>query len=115
MADSICALAANDWARERLYQAGVIQSVAELLDFQQLEVSVRCLMVLGMLLPSSPAAAQQLADNAAAVQQLMALLKQNEDMDCKIIARDILGVLLRNEELRSRVEAAVRQPTQVAA
>lgn len=95
--------------------AGVVQSAAELLNVQQLEVSVRLLMVLGMLLPSNPAAAQQLADNPAGLQQLMELLKQGEDMDCKIIARDILGVLMKDESLRKKVEMAVRHAAQAAA
>lgn len=104
-------------------------------------------MVLGMLLPSSPAAQQELAADAAALQQLMELLKQQEDMDCKasrlsllhmhaqrasacasvaaergvrglqccvgvlllqIIAKDLLGLLMKDEALRGQVEAAVR-------
>lgn len=98
-----------------VFVAGVVQSVAELLNVQQLEVSVRCLMVLGMLLPSNTAAAEQLAGNPAALHQLMELLKQGEDMDCKIIARDILGVLMKEEGLRVKVEAAIRQAAQGAA
>lgn len=86
-----------------------MQSAAELLDVQQLEVSVRCLMVLGMLLPRNATAAQQLAYNAKALRQLLALLKQGEDMDCKIIARDVLGVLMKQEGLRSKIEVAIRQ------
>jgi hypothetical protein len=86
-----------------------------MLDVRQLEVSVRCLMVLGMLLPTSPDAQQQLADNAAALQQLMELLKQNEDADCKVIARDVLGLLLKAEGLRGKVEAAIRQQAEAAA
>jgi hypothetical protein len=86
-----------------------------MLDVRQLEVSVRCLMVLGMLLSSSPVAQQQVADDAAALQQLMELLKQNEDADCKVIARDVLGVLMRDEGLRGKVEAAIRQQAEAAA
>lgn len=67
--------------------AGVVASAAELLDVRQVETSVRCLMVLGMLCPHSPAAQQQLASNAQALQQLLALLKQQEDMDAKLISR----------------------------
>jgi hypothetical protein len=72
-------------------------------------------MVLGMLLSSSPDAQQQLADDAAALQQLMELLKQNEDADCKVIARDVLGVLMRDEGLRGKVEAAIRQQAEAGA
>ncbi len=84
-------------------------AVARLLNVQLLEVSVRCLMVLGMVLSSNAEAQQQLADNATALQQLMALLKQNEDMDCKILAKDVLGILMKDEEHRCMVEAAIRQ------
>lgn len=76
---------------------------------------MRCLMVLGMLLPSSTDAQQQLADNAPALLQLLALLKQSEDADCKVIARDVLGLLMRDEALRGKVEAAIRQQAEAAA
>jgi hypothetical protein len=95
--------------------AGVVTAASGLLDVQHLEVSVRCLMVLGMLLPARAAAQQQLADDAAALQQLMALLKQGEDADCKVIARDVLGLLMRDEALRGKVEAAIRQQAEAAA
>lgn len=67
--------------------AGVVASAAELLDVSQVETSVRCLMVLGMLCPHSPVAQRQLASNAQALQQLLALLKQQEDMDAKLVSR----------------------------
>jgi hypothetical protein len=50
--------------------AGVVASAAELLDASQLETSVRCLMVLAMLLTGSTAARQQLAASPAALQQV---------------------------------------------
>lgn len=95
--------------------AGAVTAASGLLNVQQLEVSVRCLMVLGMLLPSSTDAQQQLADNAPALLQLLALLKQSEDADCKVIARDVLGLLMRDEALRGKVEAAIRQQAEAAA
>lgn len=95
--------------------AGAATAARGLLNMQQLEVSVRCLMVLGMLLSSSADAQQQLADDAAALQQLMELVKQNEDADCKVIARDVLGLLMREEGLRRKVEAAIRQQAEAAA
>eukprot|EP00878_Enallax_costatus_P004742 GHUV01004991.1.p1 GENE.GHUV01004991.1~~GHUV01004991.1.p1 ORF type:complete len:283 (+),score=82.35 GHUV01004991.1:334-1182(+) len=110
VADCLCALAAHEWTRQQLIEAGAVQSAAELLNVQQLEVSVRALMVLGMLLPRNTAAGQQLADNGAALRQLMELMKQGQDMDCKVIARDTLGVLMKDEGLRSKVEAAIREP-----
>jgi len=88
---------------------GVVLSAAEMLDAGQLETSVRCLMVLGILLPGNAAAQQQLAGNAAALQQLLKLLKQQEDMDCKVIARDVLALLMRDEALKGEIEAAIRQ------
>lgn len=96
--------------------AGVVVSAAELLSLDHLEVSVRCLMVLGMLLSGEgawvAAGRQQLAAHPAALQQLLALLKQSDDMDCKVIARDLLGLLHRDEELRPQLEAALRQSQQ---
>jgi hypothetical protein len=62
-----------------------------------------------MLLPSSPAAQQQLAGDAAALQQLLKLLKQQEDMDAKIISRDLVGLLMRDEGLKGQIEAAIRE------
>lgn len=66
-------------------------------------------MVLGILLSGNAAAQQQLAANAAALQQLLKLLKQQEDMDCKIIARDVLALLMRDEALKGQIEAAIRR------
>lgn len=66
-------------------------------------------MVLGMLLPHNPPAQQQLAANPAALQQLLKLLKQQEDMDAKLISRDLVQILLRDEALKGQVEAAIRQ------
>lgn len=89
--------------------AGVVKSAAELLSINQLETSVRCLMVLGMLLPSSPAAQQQLAGDAAALQQLLKLLKQQEDLDAKIISRDLVRLLMHDDGLKGQIEAAIRE------
>lgn len=89
--------------------AGVVKSAAELLSINQLETSVRCLMVLGMLLPSSPAAQQQLAGDAAALQQLLKLLRQQDDMDAKVISRDLVRILMQDEGLKGQIEAALRE------
>eukprot|EP00775_Hariotina_reticulata_P005440 gene5442-5673_t len=82
--DSLCALAASRDTREHLIAAGVVPLVARLLTAEHLEVSVRSLMVLGMLCSSNHTAQQQLAEEEAALQQLILLLKQQEDMDCKV-------------------------------
>ncbi|WIA38506.1 hypothetical protein OEZ86_001828 [Tetradesmus obliquus] len=113
VADCLCALASQDWAKQGLRAAGAVTAASGLLNVQQLEVSVRCLMVLGMLLPSSTDAQQQLADNAPALLQLLALLKQSEDADCKVIARDVLGLLMRDEALRGK-RYILQQPTLTA-
>jgi hypothetical protein len=89
--------------------AGVVTAAAELLDATQIETSVRCLMVLGMLLPHNPPAQQQLAANPAALYQLLKLLKQQEDMDAKVISRDLVRILMQDEGLKGQVEAAIRQ------
>jgi hypothetical protein len=62
----------------------VVPLVANLLTVEHLEISVRSLMVLGMLCCGSQTAQQQLAEEAGALQELLALLKQQEDMDCKV-------------------------------
>lgn len=92
-----------------MHAAGVVTSAAELLDVTQIETSVRCLMVLGMLLPHSPSAQQQLANNPTALQQLLKLLKQQEDVDAKIISRDLVRILMQDEGMKGQVEAAIRQ------
>lgn len=66
-------------------------------------------MVLGMLLPHNPPAQQQLAANPAALYQLLKLLKQQEDMDAKVISRDLVRILMQDEGLKGQVEAAIRQ------
>eukprot|EP00882_Tetradesmus_deserticola_P016685 GHRQ01017834.1.p2 GENE.GHRQ01017834.1~~GHRQ01017834.1.p2 ORF type:complete len:145 (+),score=68.12 GHRQ01017834.1:952-1386(+) len=114
VADCLCALASNNWAKQQLCTAGGVTAASSMLDVRLLEVSVRCLMVLGMLLPSSTDAQQRLADDVAALQRLMELLKQNEDADCKVIARDVLGLLMREGGLRKKVEAAIRQHAEAA-
>jgi hypothetical protein len=107
--DGLCALASHGEAREQLVDAGAVPAVAGLLDAQHLEVSVRCLLVLGMLLTHDAAARQQLANDRAALQQLLALLKQQDDADARVIARDLLALLVRDEELKPAVEAAMRE------
>jgi hypothetical protein len=89
-----------------------VAAVAGLLDAQHLEVSVRCLLVLAMLLTHDATARQQLASDSGALQQLLALLKQQQDADCKVIARDLLALLTRDEELKPSVEAAMRESMQ---
>lgn len=83
-------------------------AVAELLQPTQLEVSVRCLLVLAMLLTHDARGRQQLASSSTALRALLALLKQQQDMDCKTIARDLLALLMRDEDLKPAVEAAMR-------
>jgi hypothetical protein len=41
--------------------------------------------------------------------QVFALMRQQEDADAKIIARDIVRLLLQDDELKAQVEAAVRE------
>lgn len=69
-------------------------------------------MVLGMLMSNNSTAQQQLADNTAALQQLMKLLKQQEDMDAKLIARDLVQILMQDEGHRQQVEAALREASE---
>lgn len=79
----------------------------------QREVSVRCLLLLGMLLPESEEARAALAADGAAMTALLALLRQTEDADCRAIARDVLALLLRDAALRPAVEAAMRSSSSI--
>lgn len=84
-------------------------SALELLNVDHMETSVRCLLLLGMLLPSSSVAKQQLAGDAQALQQVLQLLKQQDDLDAKLLARDVIRLLLVDEAHKDKVEAAIRQ------
>jgi hypothetical protein len=72
-------------------------------------------MALGMLLPADSAAPQQLLEAPGAVRQLLLLLKQSDDMDCKVIARDLLGLLTQDPSRKAAVEEVVRQQLQAPA
>ena len=89
--------------------AGAVAAAAKLLQASELEVVVRSLVCLGMLLPGSPVAQQQLLQAEGAVAVLLQLMRQSEDMDCRIIARDLVGILTQEPEMKAQVEAVVRQ------
>eukprot|EP00877_Chromochloris_zofingiensis_P005296 jgi/Chrzof1/14768/Cz09g15140.t1 len=92
--------------------AGATNATAALLATPDNAVRVRALLCLGMLLPSCDTAQRlQFIQQPAAVAHLMAMLRQKEDKDCQIIARDVLGLLSKSPELKSQLENSVRQHT----
>jgi hypothetical protein len=96
--------------------AGAVAASAQLLvRSKDMDVCVRGLMALGMLLPADSAAPQQLLEAPGALQQLLMMLKQSEDMDCRVIARDLLGVLTQDPGRKAAVEQFVRQQLQARA
>lgn len=96
--------------------AGAVAASAQLLTrSKDMDVCVRGLMALGMLLPADSAAPQQLLEAPGAVRQLLLLLKQSDDMDCKVIARDLLGLLTQDPSRKAAVEEVVRQQLQAPA
>ncbi|KAF8061952.1 hypothetical protein HT031_004212 [Scenedesmus sp. PABB004] len=114
VADGLCALASHEAARDALCGAGAVPAAAALLAQRgdlgppQLEVCARALLVLGMLLPGRPPAAAQLAAAPGALRALLALLRQGGDVDCRVLARDVLGQLLKDDALKPAVEAELR-------
>jgi len=66
-------------------------------------------MVLGMLCCGSQTAQQQLAEEAGALQELLALLKQQEDMDCKVGGDSIVVLTSRACQPAMLCHAAIHQ------
>mmetsp|Transcript_26430 Transcript_26430/g.57654 ORF Transcript_26430/g.57654 Transcript_26430/m.57654 type:complete len:292 (-) Transcript_26430:130-1005(-) len=113
-ADAVCQLASYEGAtREALSAAGAVERMAGLLATDSHEVRVRALMALGMLLPGSDANQQALASNTEAVCNIMACTQQDEDMDVKVIARDLFVGLAQN--CKEAVAAALRAGQAAAA
>lgn len=131
-ADAMCQLASYEALRPALLQASAVQALAALLQAQQqeqqqepqpaeegqqqqerqpgrsYEVSVRALMALGMLLAGSPEAQEDLAQSAGAVGALLALVRQQDDADCRSVARDLLGLLEGNPTAKEHMVTALR-------
>lgn len=87
---------------------GVVPILAALLSSPSMEVTVRSLVCLGMVVPPSSTAQEQLVDEEGAVLQLVSLMRQQDDLDCRIIARDLMGVITKDEKLRVRVQEKLR-------
>ncbi|GBF92831.1 hypothetical protein Rsub_05450 [Raphidocelis subcapitata] len=113
--DALCATAsaADAAGRAALRAAGAVPAAAAVVAASgEAEALVRALMLLGMLAGSSAEARAELvgAAEGRAVVRLMGLAaQQSADADCRAVARDLLGLLTREPELRAGVEAAVRR------
>ncbi|EFJ43516.1 hypothetical protein VOLCADRAFT_121421 [Volvox carteri f. nagariensis] len=93
-ADVLCAVACAENTRAGLSEQGAVEKLASLLATPNHDVRVRSLMGLGMLLSKSNDNQLLVARNAVAVSNLLAIMKQKEDQDCRIVARDIFSGLV---------------------
>ncbi|KAL6755156.1 hypothetical protein V8C86DRAFT_2683432 [Haematococcus lacustris] len=108
-ADALCQLASYDSCRTVMLEQGVVEVLAALLLSPNVETRVRCLLCLGMLLPSSPPAQLQLARQPCAVRALMANLQSADvDGDCKGLSRELLTLLTSSEASKQAVAASLR-------
>jgi hypothetical protein len=110
--DALCAAASHHAARPALRAAGAVPAAAAVVaTSSQVDSLVRALMVLGMLVTSDPPSQAQLveAEGGRAVVRLLSLARQDQDADCQVISKDLLGLLTRDPGLRAAVEAAVRR------
>lgn len=110
--EALCAVcSAGPQQQQHMLAAGALEAAASLLATPSADVAVLALMVLGMLVtPERPEAQAALAAAPLALQQLLALMTQSADADCRVIARDLLGVLRGGSpETKLQVEAALRQ------
>ncbi|KAJ9523677.1 hypothetical protein QJQ45_020100 [Haematococcus lacustris] len=115
-ADALCQLASYDSCRTAMLEQqmlscmqGVVEVLADLLPSPNVETRVRCLLCLGMLLPSSPPAQLQLARQPCAVRALMANLQSADvDGDCKGLSRELLTLLSSSEASKQAVAASLR-------
>ncbi|GLC43330.1 hypothetical protein PLESTB_001339200 [Pleodorina starrii] len=107
-ADVVCAVACADGARDALSQQGAVEKLAGLLATPNHDVRVRALMGLGMLLSKSNDNQLLLAKNSAAVVNLLAIMRQQEDQDCRIVARDIFAGLAGNSQCKDFIAQAMR-------
>jgi hypothetical protein len=107
-ADALCHLATQEALNERLAAAGAVQALCSVLGAADQEVAVRALMGLGMLLPKSEANQAAAAAVPGALLHIMRQMRQQEDPDCHIIARDLFALLARNPDVKAQVAEALR-------
>ncbi|KAG2444753.1 hypothetical protein HXX76_001497 [Chlamydomonas incerta] len=107
-ADVVCSIACSDSTRAALSEQGAVSKLAALLATPNNDVRVRALMGLGMLLSKNQPNQLLLAKDTAAVKQLMAIMRQQEDPDCRIVARDLFAGLAANADCKEHVAAAMR-------
>lgn len=107
-ADVVCAVATVEAHKGALVEQGAVGALCKLLATPNHEVRVRALMGLGMLLPNNTAAQVAVAKDKTAVGNLMALMRQQDDQDCRIIARDIFSGLAASKDCKDMIAEAIR-------
>ncbi|GFR39831.1 hypothetical protein Agub_g325, partial [Astrephomene gubernaculifera] len=107
-ADVVCAAGCVESTRGQLSEQGAVGRLAALLATPNHDVRIRALMGLGMLLAKSPANQLQLASNTTAVANLLAAMRQQEDQDCKVVARDLFAGLAANADCKELIAQAMR-------
>ncbi|GIL43861.1 hypothetical protein Vafri_1456 [Volvox africanus] len=107
-ADVLCAVACAEGTGGALSEQGAVEKLASLLATPNHDVRVRALMGLGMMLPKSNDNQVFMAGNAAAITNLLAIMRQQEDQDCRIVARDIFAGLARNPQCKDLIAQAMR-------
>ncbi|GIL81928.1 hypothetical protein Vretimale_1457 [Volvox reticuliferus] len=107
-ADVVCAVACADSTDGGLSEQGAVEKLVSLLATPNHDVRVRALMGLGMMLPKSNDHQVLVARNTAAITNLLAIMRQQEDQDCRIVARDIFAGLARNSQCKDFIAKAMR-------
>ncbi len=108
-ADALCQLATDVSLRQQLAEAGAVQALCAVMSTQDQEVSVRALMGLGMLLSGNEQNQVLAAGVPGTLAAILTQMKQTEDPDCQIIARDLFALLGKNAEVKQQVAAALRE------
>jgi hypothetical protein len=108
-ADALCHLATQDELREQLAGAGAVQALCSVLGAADQEVVVRALMGLGMLLSKSEPNQAAAAAVPGTLQHILRQMKQQEDPDSHIIARDLFALLGKNPDVKAQVAEALRE------
>ncbi len=108
-ADALCQLATDESLRQQLADAGAVQALCTVLSTADQEVCVRSLMGLGMLLSGNEQNQVVAAGVSGTLAAILKQMKQTDDPDCHIIARDLFGLLGKNPEVKQQVAAALRE------
>ena len=107
--DALCRLAAHSTAaKAAAVERGAIPALAAMLGSSHDEVRVRALLGLGMLLGEDAGRQRQLAEAPGAALRLLALMRQEDDLDSQHIAGELFRGLASNPELRQPLAEAMK-------